>query len=1128
MLRFSLRVSATAIVLCGLSIGGDAQTEASDPVGFMTLTVPAAAPGGRAMSFRSLGLTRSVEFQGVASAVSVNPLNSPTPDSISAANPGWTANQFNGTNGRYYVELVGPTGAAGVGTTYDIASTVLTTDPNTLVITGTLTLAQRLADNVAGTPTFCIRKHWTIADAFGATNDKGLAGGSETTADLIEVYNTGSYVNGVFVPGAFVKYYYDTAAIGWRQTTDPATDVAGTVLYPDDGLLIFRQGTNTTLPTQVVLVGAVKLGQTSSPIVAGQNDPVNPYAGPMTLASSNLYTGDPATGLQGGFATTADQVWIYNGVNYDIYYYSLGGSPGVGWRHVTGSTTDMSGTPIQVGTSFILKRINSASFNWVSPQHPASLNAAGTINPLSIVAASSNNYALSWFAGVGRPYQLETSTDLISWAPFGTPVIGTGTVMTVNDAFPANQQKYYRLLSGAIRSGFDAVAMERSDDGYTHSGANRDRTLDEDAYALDPGQEAEAVPIGFQISLFGLSATELFVNNNGNLTFGTPSQQFTPDPIIKNSRPIIAPFWADVDTRGWASNVTRYGWSTVNGRRAFGVTWDGVGFYYAGIGKLNKFQVLLIDRSDVNAGDFDVEFNYEQIQWETGALNGGANGIGGMSARAGISNGSDFSFEIAGSGVSGSFLDTNPSSGLIHRSRHSSTLGRYVAEIRNGVFSDILTVDAGLDRTVVNSTTSLSGSVGNDGGRPLSYLWTQTSPASPQATISNPTQLTTAVTFPQAGVYTFSLAVSDGEVTVIDSVTVTLDLGVSAGPDQTVYTTVTLSGTVANGMGRTLTYQWSQVSGPATATISNANQLVASASLTAVGTYVFNLWAHDTQVSASDTVTVTFLQEPVPTFSPDGGVFTGIVQITMTCANPAATIRYTIDNTDPTSTTGTVYSGRFSLYQTATVRARAFQVGGITSGQMGRNFTVSKVTGTFTSTSQYAFLDTIGTLDWTHWGDTPFTPAAINRKAGVTAKISNYANVGTGTRVVYTNDARMLYWTGGTPIASSTSNVKGVYCVDLNQGFQITVPADTTERKLYLYLGGVGSAGTLTARASSSTTDDYTDTMSAIVSTAFDRNYVLTYHGTAANQTLTVKWVMSQKLTGGQVRLNGAALSFSP
>lgn len=356
------RLVAGAAVLLGLSMHGGAQTATTDPVGFMTLPVNAAGSSGKAMSFRALGLAQPVDFQGVATAVSANAANSPTPDSISITSPGWTANQFNGANGKYYVEIVGTAGGAAVGTTYDITATTLATDPNTQVVTGTLTLAQRLSNAILATPAFRVRKHWTIADAFGAANDKGLAGGTAATADLIQVFSGGS----------FLKYYYNTSAGGWRQGTDTTTDVSGTVLYPDDGLIIVRQGTNTSQTTQVVVMGTVKTGQTSFPVVSGQNVLSNPYAGPMTLASSNLYTGDPSTGLAAGYTTTADQVLIYNGVNYDIYYYSSGGSPGAGWRRATGGTVDASATPIPAGSSFLVKRINPGAFNWVSPQHPAS------------------------------------------------------------------------------------------------------------------------------------------------------------------------------------------------------------------------------------------------------------------------------------------------------------------------------------------------------------------------------------------------------------------------------------------------------------------------------------------------------------------------------------------------------------------------------------------------------------------------------------------------------------------------------------------------------------------------------------------------------------------------------------
>jgi hypothetical protein len=37
-----------------------------------------------------------------------------------------------------------------------------------------------------------------------------------------------------------------------------------------------------------------------------------------------------------------------------------------------------------------------------------------------------------------------------------------------------------------------------------------------------------------------------------------------------------------------------------------------------GFDKLATFELLLVDRSDTGAGNFDVEFNYDTVQWETG------------------------------------------------------------------------------------------------------------------------------------------------------------------------------------------------------------------------------------------------------------------------------------------------------------------------------------------------------------------------------------------------------------------------------------------------------------------------------------------------------------------------------
>lgn len=206
---------------------------------------------------------------------------------------------------------------------------------------------------------------------------------------------------------------------------------------------------------------------------------------------------------------------------------------------------------------------------------------------------------------------------------------------------------------------------------------------------LPPNDDSSTglVPIGFDIDFLGVVFDQLYVNNNGNVTFDTPLFTFTPFDLIANNVAIIAPFFADVDTRFHGDPVT-YGTGTVGGQAAFGVNWLNVDYFASSPAhgeQLNSFQLVLVDRSDIAPGDFDIEFNYGQITWETGSASGGVGGLGGSSARAGFSNGLDFNFELNGSASNGAFLDSGPSeTSLVQNSFNSQFDGRYVFFARSG------------------------------------------------------------------------------------------------------------------------------------------------------------------------------------------------------------------------------------------------------------------------------------------------------------------------------------------------------------------------------------------------------------------------------------------------------------
>jgi len=213
--------------------------------------------------------------------------------------------------------------------------------------------------------------------------------------------------------------------------------------------------------------------------------------------------------------------------------------------------------------------------------------------------------------------------------------------------------------------------------------------------ANDDGSTAQ-IALPFTLNFFGSSFNSLYVNNNGNVTFDTSSFTFTPFDLNATNHQIIAPFFADVDTRNGSSGIVHYGTDTVDGHPAFGVEWPAVGYYSYGVDKLNTFELALINRADTgNPDNFDIEFNYGQVQWDTGSFSGGSGGLctatTGTSARAGYANGTGLPgthYELAGSAVCSAFLDGGVDA-LVSNSLNSNVLGRYVFESRNGEISTV-------------------------------------------------------------------------------------------------------------------------------------------------------------------------------------------------------------------------------------------------------------------------------------------------------------------------------------------------------------------------------------------------------------------------------------------------------
>ena len=384
------------------------------------------------------------------------------------------------------------------------------------------------------------------------------------------------------------------------------------------------------------------------------------------------------------------------------------------------------------------------------------------------IVGDADNHQVNWTTERGLNYLVEVSPDLVDWMDTGIVAPGTGEIVTYGFSTPTEPKLFYRIRvrPGAVRPGFDEFEIPANDDG-----------------SADPDEDGipDLIPIDFPINLFGTIWAECYINNNGNITFEVPKIDFTPDPLRALGFPIIAPFWADVDTRGGESDLVSYGNGIIDGRTAFGVNWVKVGYFSGRDDKLNSFQLILIDRSDTRTGNFDIEFNYDVILWETGGASGGVDGYGGSPSRSGLSNGGNQSLELQYSAQTLVQLDSNPITevpnfvtGLIYRSRNSTTPGRFIFQVRSGQVLGALNVDAGPDQPLDSTATSalLAGVASNPAGGVVSVQWSVVQ-GPPGVTFSNPAILNPTVTFP-ADEYGITLqltatSVADPSITATDT-----------------------------------------------------------------------------------------------------------------------------------------------------------------------------------------------------------------------------------------------------------------------------------------------------------------------------------------------------------------------
>ena len=179
------------------------------------------------------------------------------------------------------------------------------------------------------------------------------------------------------------------------------------------------------------------------------------------------------------------------------------------------------------------------------------------------------------------------------------------------------------------------------------------------------------------------------------------------------------------------------------------------------------------------------------------------------------------------------------------------------------------TANAGADQaiTLPTNNASLTGSASDTDGTIASYAWTIISGPS-SATINNTTSASTSVTGLAKGVYQFQFKATDNSAaTTADTIQVTVIAAANvlpttnAGTDQSITlptNNASLTGSASDTDGTIASYAWTMISGPSSATITNATSASASVTGLTQGVYQFQLNATDNSAATTaDTMQIT-------------------------------------------------------------------------------------------------------------------------------------------------------------------------------------------------------------------------------------------------------------------------------
>jgi hypothetical protein len=364
--------------------------DTTDPVGYLTLSLPAQATG-----LLALQLVEYNRYTSSAIAVGSNYV-----EFAATLDPTILGDQGNGfiqvREGTHAGLILQATGISG-------RRILLDRSPVGLVFQGDL---------------IGIRPNHTIGSLFGVDNfTQVLAAPTPENADTIGILDARTQT---------LKGYYFKSGAGWREIGNESAGDRSNTAVPYPSALNFTRRAST--PLNIIMLGTVPMPMTQQilPVWPGRNLLSGPFSSVTRIADWNLLS-TPFPILAASSAPRSDTLRLTyaDGSSSKVVYFR----ENHGWRTV-GETEDASNMPVEFSQAVDFQRAGPAGFirftGVIGGPSPLLAQPVASV-PIQKVANTPEGPRIEWASEAGTTYQIQArASGQLAWADLGDPVVADG------------------------------------------------------------------------------------------------------------------------------------------------------------------------------------------------------------------------------------------------------------------------------------------------------------------------------------------------------------------------------------------------------------------------------------------------------------------------------------------------------------------------------------------------------------------------------------------------------------------------------------------------------------------------------------------------------------------------------